>query len=335
MTDSALQHRTWPWLQQTAALLDHLGMFAAKLRTLRLCFHAPLYEGHHAEAAVIGDLKQDLPRLRSLETLELHIHSKANFSGAEIIFAIPDSLRSLYVSDKLISAKKLEQLISRRYLWSKSPIHPRPQTFTIDDNFGPPQNAPRTVQFFPPPNYRNYTGKGKTEMDEDYIIGETRKRIDHVPFRHGRLGFITYEYEGHKEQCTCGACDEAKLTMLRLNGRLLDRERNSHLAAMFDGGSQIWPKLHFADTQSETRVPGPRENLDTEGDEETLREQEELTRIMEKWDPDPEDGFGGYFGMENRAAELFAKEIAVAEEELPERRWADDAAVGAKEHWLS
>ena len=109
-------------MEQTTVMLNHFGKYASKLRTLRICFHAQLYEGHCSEAALIGGIKDYLPRLSALEVLELHINSRADFSGAEIICAIPDSLKRLYVSDKLISPERLEELITKRYLWSDTKI---------------------------------------------------------------------------------------------------------------------------------------------------------------------------------------------------------------------
>ena len=331
VTDVALQHYTWPWLEQTTALLDHLGTYAAKLRTLRMCFHAPIYEAHYSEATIIGGLKQHLPRLTALECLEIHMYSKADFSGAEIIFAIPDSVERLYISDKLISAERLEKLITDRYLWSESTAHKSPhrtqQALRIDDNFASTSTAGLQISLVVPAPDRNYSGKAKV-LDLD-TIGETRKRTDHVPFRHGNLGFIGYEHEAHEEFCECKKCDMAKLIMLRLNGRLLDRERNSHLAVFYHDGSQIWPKIN----------PDAYPSMDTKWredlGEDLTQELERLDEITEAWDADPNNYHSGYFGMEDEAAGLFTKEVGVTGEELPERKWAEDVAVGAKEHWLS
>lgn len=416
MTDVAHQFFLWHWLEQTVVLLDNLGTYAHELRTLRMCLHAPLYEAHHSEGTLIGGLKQHLPCLTSLETLELHIHAKTDFSGEEIIFAIPDSVKRLYISDKLISAKKLERLITQRYLWSKSKVpeefNPTDwtiQTLEINDNGGwsvGSQVDSQTARFFPQA-VRNYRGprkgyytncKGKrVYVRYNEVIGETRNRIDHIPFRHGKLGFIGYEYQGHAEGCECGKCDEAKLILLRLNGRLLDRERNNHLAR-FDGGLQILPRSHrFAATNApeaaETAVVGALDDEimrkitdlekemievaaggETEGSQkgetcerdrqdagdsqngkskmlrterieickrqftmEQFRgaELEEFEQIINKLDANASNKFSGYFGKEEAAVEYFKKEMIVMEWELPERKWAEDKTVGAKEHWLS
>ena len=320
-----------------------------------MCFHAPIYEAHHAEGTLIGGLKEHLPRLTSLETLELHICSKAYFSGEEIIFAIPNSLKRLYVSDKLISAKKLEKLIAKRYLWSNSKApEPTPEGYTletlqIDDAFDYPVSFLVSPQFgtqvgsqntgFVPQNVRDYRSKPKgyhTKRKgkqvyircDNEIIGETSKRTDHIPFRHGKLGFIGYEYEGHQDCCECEWCDEAKLILLRLNGRLLDRERNSHLAVLHDHSQQVWPRT-AVDAETDTEVE------DAVDMKMTMEELEMLEQITEKWDSNPKNKFFGYFGTENEAAEHFKTEVAVKAEELTERKWAEEAMVGVKEHWLS
>jgi hypothetical protein len=416
MTDVAHQLFPWRWLEQTVVLLDNLGMYAHKLRTLRMCIHTPLYEAHHSEGTLIGGLKQHLPCLTSLETLELHIHAKADFSGEEIISAIPDSVKRLYISDKLISAQKLERLITPRYLWSKrkvpeefNPTDRTIQTLEINDNggwpVGPQVNSQatrflaQTVRTYCGPRKGYYTNrKGKRVYVRcDRIIGEARNRIDHIPFRHGKLGFIGYEYQAHAEECECGKCDEVKLILLRLNGRLLDRERNNHLAR-FDGGLQILPRSHgFAvinapesaktavtgtlgdeiigkirelekeiiEMAVEDQREGSKEGDTCERDRQDARdsqtgeskelgterieickkqftteqfiraEHEEFEQIINKLDANASNKFSGYFGAEEAAVQCFKKETTVMEWELPERKWAEDTTVGAKEHWLS
>lgn len=416
MTDVAHQFFRWHWLEQTVMLVDNLGMYAHELRTLRMCLHAPLYEAHHSEGTLIGGLKQHLPCLTSLETLELHIHAKTGFSGEEIIFAIPDSVKRLYISDKLISAQKLERLITQRYLWSKTKVpeefNPTGwtiQTLEINDNGGWPVGSransqttrgfPQTVRNYRGPRKGYYTNRKGKRVYVRYgeIIGETRNRIDHIPFRHGKLGFIGYEYQAHAEGCECGKCDEVKLILLRLNGRLLDRERNNHLAR-FDGGLQILPRSYrFAVTNApeatETAVTGAlddeiigkitglekeiiemaaederegskkgetceRDRQDTgdsqNGESKELRterieickkqftteqfmraELEEFEQIINKLDANASNKFFGYLGTEEAAVQYFKKEMTVMECELPERKWAEDTTVGAKEHWLS
>jgi hypothetical protein len=295
LPDVSHQRDTWNWLEQTTVLLDHFGTYASNLRTMRICLHAQLYEAHHSEASLIGGLKDHLPRLTSLETLELHIDSRADFSGQEIIFAIPGSLKRLYVSDKLISVQKLENLITKRYLWSKSRIEQvNPfdgwtlETLVINDNGGRPvasqneasQNAvfvPRIVKRHDTTREGHWRKRNRkwVFVRTNEIIGEIRTRTDHIPYRHGKLGFIGYEYDGHGEGCECDNCDEAKLIMLRLNGRLLDRERNNHLVC-FDGGLQISPRSHGhtgTKNPEDTETTGPKPL-----DDETARKIQELEK---------------------------------------------------------
>jgi hypothetical protein len=263
LPDVSYQWHASNWLEQTTVMLDHFGTYASKLRIMRICLHAQLYEAHCSEASLIGGLKTHLPRLISLETLELHIHSKADFSGSEIVFAIPDSLKRLYVSDSLISPQQLEELIINRYLQSNTKIlkyDPQDgwvsETTIVNDNgrgLVASQNAASPKAGFDARNMQTHkstreghrrTRRGRwVFICRDEIVGELPNRTDYIPYRHGKLGFIGYEYDGHGEKCGCGQCDNARLTMLRLNGRLLDREHNSHLAC-FDGGLQISPRTH-------------------------------------------------------------------------------------------
>jgi hypothetical protein len=412
MPDVTHQLFLWHWLEQTVVLLDNLGMYAHELRTLRMCIHTPLYEAHHSEGTLIDSLKQHLPCLTSLETLELHIHAKANFSGEEIIFAIPDSVKRLYISDKLISAQKLERLITQRYLWSRrkaseefNPMGWTIQTLEINDNGGWPVGPQatrflaQTVRTYRGPRKCYYTNRKGKRVYIRYgeIIGEAYNRIDHIPFRPGKLGFIGYEYQAHAEGCECGKCDEVKLILLRLNGRLLDRERNNHLARV-DRGLQILPRFHgFAiinapeatktavtgtlgnevigkitelekeiiETAVEDERKGSKEGETCEhdrqdaGDPQTresgeLRtdrieickkqftteqfvrvELEEFEQIINKLNTNTSNKFSGYLGTEEAAVQCFKREMTVMEWELPERKWAEDTTVGAKEHWLS
>src|SRR2546430_785218 len=74
-----------------------------------------------------------------------------------------------------------------------------------------PQVSPQSARFDPGfcRSYRNKpkgchakrNGKQVYDRHSYEIIGETSNRTDRVPFRHGKLGFIGYEYEGHEIWC--------------------------------------------------------------------------------------------------------------------------------------
>ena len=64
-------------------------------------------------------------------------------------------------------------------------------------------------------------------------------------------------------------------------------------------------------------------------------ELEEFEQIINKLNANTSNKFSGYLGTEEAAVQCFKREMTVMEWELPERKWAEDATVGAKEHWLS
>ena len=75
-------------------------------------------------------------------------------------------------------------------------------------------------------------------LDDDFMIGESCFRRDEIPLSTGKLGFITFEYGDSTSRDDCDVMDfgdrgqlrPCRSEIFRLNGQLLDREHNLHLA---------------------------------------------------------------------------------------------------------
>jgi len=75
-------------------------------------------------------------------------------------------------------------------------------------------------------------------LDDAFMIGESCFRRDEIPLSTGNLGFITFEYDDSTLPEDCDVIDLGdsgypglhRSNIFRLNGQLLDREHNLHLA---------------------------------------------------------------------------------------------------------
>ena len=156
------------------------------------------------------------------------------------------------------------------------------------------------------------------EATDSSQIGEPDLgRKDYIPMRSGRLGFVTYEYEE----------DASGLSLLHLNGRLLDRERNSHLA-FYDGARLIPP--NFVDA----RAP-EQENYNSEAEWAKERASEVKGSLMEDLKLKNSTWARKYFGSETGASEVFEREAEAKFEDLPVKLWPEEVQVLQKEHWMS
>lgn len=157
---NAWQEDEWKWLETSNVLVRNISLHARKLRRFRLCIEQPLQEEKVGE--LLGALRLYLPQ-STLQILELHITLYSDYFGRELIEALPNSLKRLYVSQELIQVKTLLDAVKDRYFQAKA------------------------------------TGS--------YLEA-------------GKIGFVGYEYWDR---------ESTRLDLLRLNGALLDRERNAHL----------------------------------------------------------------------------------------------------------
>ena len=310
--DASRQRRHWPFLRDTATLLENLRRSAKKLRVLRICMEAPICEGNDEYGRVMGAFSLHLRHITSLEVLELHICSKSPYFGQEVIDALPCSLTRFYTSDKLISAETLAASISRRYLNG---------VYLASDETVRPANGMhvgiRTPRML----------KLGTKDEFECQIGEEKNRLDYIPLGTGKLGFIGFEHAGSSE---------AAMTLLRLNARLLDRQRNLHLVA-YDGGYQISPRvINLSANQDNYGGPIMVPNRQSRNGDDVASgaagvntSHEEETKEGEMVDME------WYFGKELKAQVWFEQEPVTTVDDVVDRTWPEDVMVQESEHWMS
>ncbi|KAI1628815.1 hypothetical protein EDD37DRAFT_21184 [Exophiala viscosa] len=192
------------FLIQGASILEGLLRDSTKLKVLKLCVHGAIYEISNTFATFMGAFKNSLPHLRKLKTLELHVHSESPWLAQEFLHAIPRTVERLYLTDTLV----------------KGDVH---KVFTI-------LNEENGHLIREPP-----------KDDEDFRFDTTVElsRNDFIPFSR-KLGFVGYEFD--EPEYTSQSTDSGIYDFLRLDGRLLDRERNKHLAK-YRGGHIPLPKV--------------------------------------------------------------------------------------------
>ena len=299
MPDPSRQFGYWDFIRETAVIMRNLSHWAKNLLVLRLCIEGSLYEGHHHYGEVFGAFNNCLQLISSLELLEIHVESKSPYLGREIIRALPRSLKRFYTSEKLIPARDLEAIIMQRYFIPDS-LHPCP-------NFN--KNELLAV--------RKAGGK---DMDDFGLVGEDVERKDYISMDTGRLTFIGYEYSAN---------EETKMTLLRLNAQLLDRERNAGLAR-WNGQHSSRTIFGFANAHSWSR--SRIGDSGTVGQQECYAENDDLSQWMKGIDlPDNNN----YFGRENEALTYFNAENVARAENLPAPAWPEEVEVQVNQHWLS
>ena len=259
------------WVQQTGDLIQILGVKAKNLKSLKICIESEICEDHFSHSYLVGSIKRCLKLISSLEVLELHILTDSQFLPAEVIEALPLSLKRFYTTEDFIDAKLLTREIERRYL--KRPTCPNLYSPTIG----------------------------------------------------GKLGFIGYEY----------TTKEAWMAILKLNGRLLDRERNlQRLSEICHDGNELDATEGIVwDTSCEKMIMCRRED---EWSHEflpmPLHEVFELPEYNEKGD----FRHACQYYIENEILEeIRDKEKAVEIETLTKPKWICSEPVRVGEHWLS
>lgn len=178
------------FLVEGAHILRKVGGEAKKLRTLRICIHGAIYETSHHFATFMGAFKDSLRSFKVLKTVELHINSESPWLAQEFIEALPRSVERLYISDNF--AKRSVRDI----------------TTILNDHA------------------RLFLLRGVQEAVGMGVVEDELKRKDFIPFCND-LGFVGFEFEvleGSRSQAR--GIDE----FLAINGRMLDKERNKHLA---------------------------------------------------------------------------------------------------------
>ncbi|ETI28376.1 hypothetical protein G647_00825 [Cladophialophora carrionii CBS 160.54] len=182
---------------EATQVLSRMPNEATRLRELRVCVHGPVSEDNYQSGNLMGSFKDCVSRMRSLELVELHIHSKSPWFANEFVEALSPSVTRLYLTD-----------------------------ICVDRNIRELCDSVSTK-----------TGIDAHHLEEVHkavAIGEDLTRQDYISFSGSRLGFVGYEYDLNLDVKAAAKQGEDMTMFLKLNGRLLDRERNHHLAS-FEG----------------------------------------------------------------------------------------------------
>ena len=108
------------WIRQTAELLRCLAVKAIHLQCLRLCIEEEISEARHSDSELIGTMTRSLKLFTSLRVLEMHLLTDSPFLGAEVLQALPFSVKRFYTTEDFIDPKTLVREVERRYL--KGPL---------------------------------------------------------------------------------------------------------------------------------------------------------------------------------------------------------------------
>ncbi len=191
------------FFSEAAILLSRLHLEARRLRELRICVHGPMSEDNSQYGNFMGYLKDCVSRMRSLQLVELHVHSLSPWFANEFVEALSPSVTRLYLTD-LVCKRDAQQLygsISTKTGITENPVINSANAIQICDDLG---------------------------------------RKDYIPFSHSKLGFVGYEYDLDLLAPTTDKQERDMMALLKLNARLLDREHNRHLETL--AGKSIPPK---------------------------------------------------------------------------------------------
>ncbi|EXJ64443.1 hypothetical protein A1O7_00779 [Cladophialophora yegresii CBS 114405] len=254
--DAAFQFHPnqFSFYSQATLLLTRLPIDASQLRELRVCVHGPVSEDHYQYGNFMGSFKDCVSRMRSLELVELHMHSKSPWFANEFVEALSPSVTRLYLTDLCVHSK----------------------IRLLGDSVG----AKVAIDL-----------KHLEEVDKADAIGEDLTRQDYIPFSRSKLGFVGYEYDLNLDVRAAAKQGKDMSVFLKLNGRLLDRERNHHLASL--QGTFIPPK--------EGSVGEYREDIDPATAGLVEKNRKELTGCIL-------NNHHEYFGSEDVAEVVFRHE---------------------------
>ncbi|KAK5088893.1 hypothetical protein LTR05_003115 [Lithohypha guttulata] len=187
-------------------------------------------------------------------------------------------------------------------------------------------------------------------FNETGIVGEYYDRFDKIPLYAGKLGFITFEYNvqaevgesrGRLDNRQYDDCymESDRTRILKLNGRLLDREHNMHLAISRAANAEqavagSFDRRHgtFEDERN-SQWPDIRQALlhpcrKTRHPFTTKQFVDELEQCFD-------DPMTWYFGNEVAAEEVFKKEPVAKHDGQRIKATIEEVPVSSGCHWMS
>lgn len=299
---------------------------------------------------IVAALSEWLPECPALESLEIHATGVGAFYSDYLIDVLPHNLRRLYLTDNTTSIAQLARMVDERFFGASDvdefvgngPLTLRddinmneqgsitPTTKPTSDSFDGLVTAPYMSSSAPNQWSCEYlTGDEfaamsdrlparvfierqfeATEDDDHYmetpgwIIGEIPDRDDYITVNTGKLCFVIYEY------ACASTILEDRLELVRLNGRLIERAHNFHLACTGLEGIKPKEKQYTDSARQESSVWSQHQTIvhglydaawmppKPEYIEQILAEQEGCLDEGEEW----------YFGQETEAEEVFEDE---------------------------
>ena len=239
------------------------------LETLRLCCDMCDLPARHPKYQMdFGNLEAmlnfDLPKFQKLRYFEIHYSGQDEFEFVRhhLVENLPHGLERLYLSDRTITAEQLVGQVEKRYFCSSVVEHSRSCIpldegfFDCTDNSIKPEIESLPLYTVPIAEYVHVNDKGHAQYvsaveaqslhnaiklvkrskpglqnypDDGFMIGESKFRRDEIPLNNGKLGFVTFEYAMYDDSDDCCERQEGS-NIFKLNGQLLDREQNLHLA---------------------------------------------------------------------------------------------------------
>lgn len=342
----------------TERLMQTLSWRAPNLRTLRLCVqmrNLPVRNEKYQQdmGLVTSGFLRYLPRCSALKHLEIHQTGADYFFRCQLIDSLPHGLQRLYISDITISTEQLVEQVRTNYLklccrdedHHYGAIDLSDRSYRASDHIiDIPEvscvavNSHGYVSYLTAQEAVESKVSRKdvihlqrlTEKDEGYLndydmLGEDEMRQDRISLNTGKLGFINFQYDattwGDEDELQYEESDTTRI--FRLNGLLLDREHNLHLADFehpqasygippkqiecFDKSNQ-YPQSQDEETGDYSRWPGIHLALHTSSHstrnelfiEQTNKELEKCFEERSHW----------YFGNEEQAERVFKSEPA-------------------------
>ena len=248
---------------EAAQLLHRLHTEAKRLRELRVCVTGAVSEDSYQFGNFMGAFKDCVSRMQSLQLVEVHIHSKSAWFDAEFVDALSPSVERLYVTDLFVK-RDVQRLSNRVSAKTQTPLK-----YSVDEGAA-------------------------------IEIGEDLSRQDSIRFSRSRLGFVGYEYDLLLDPSAAKLQGDKMNVFLKLNGRLLDKELNQHLAK-FDGKHIPPSKLSAKGRLDESDV-SVQEAWSAATQDEIAENNKESVEYGLCVDDDE------YFGHENEAEVVFQNE---------------------------
>lgn len=311
---------------------------------------------------LVAALSSDLPRFPKLKHFEIHYSGGDNFIRDFLIEALPHGLQRLYISDMTITMEQLVGQVRKRYLSNAHGLASSLPVLALNpvlvnggtDGLGEPRIQSIPLHEVPTSEYIFVDDKGQVKYlsateaglcghggilvvrapleQPDYLgdhcmRGESKFRRDVIPLNTGKLGFIGFEYDNFDSHgCIDHSGEKTNRTgIFRLNGQLLDREHNLHLAYVQSSRSEygIEPPQAYGPPQENSDLPETEtyskhseiyaaiySNADLAPNSYLVEQNRKELAACPQCNGEREEpgSMAWYFGNENEAMEIFEQE---------------------------